>query len=193
MDDGIKFQIRYFGSQYNKNIRFLFYSRVVKGKQSTSFNHTIFNVLDAQDNHGILYFENLNINGHLIYGLGDPKHLDSATNKKYVDTENIRQDIAIADKADKSYVDAEIAKVHIDTTSLLPRDGSRSMDGNLDMDENHILSVKNLNDYKVDDAYEVRVRDLGSVVNKEYLNEKFLKVDKDGNYVNLKQYTIKSC
>ena len=141
----------------------------------------------------ILYFENLNLNGNLIVGLGDPKYLDSATNKKYVDTENIRQDIAIADKGDKSYVDGEIGKVSIDTTPLFPRDGSRSMTGDLNMDNNDILSVKNLNDYKVDDAFEVRVRDLGSVVNKEYLNEKFLKVDKDGNYFDLKQNTIKNC
>ena len=107
--------------------------------------------------------------------------------------ENIRQDIAINDKASKSYVNAEIAKVHTDTTPLLPRDGSRSMTSDLDMDDNHILYVKNLNDYKVDDAYEVRVRDLKSVVNKEYLNEKFLKVDKNGNYFDLKQNTIKNC
>ena len=31
-DDGIKFQLKYFGSQYNKNVRFLFYSRVIKGQ-----------------------------------------------------------------------------------------------------------------------------------------------------------------
>ena len=86
------------------------------------------------------------LHGNLIDGLGNPEHLDSATNKKYVNTEDIRQDIAIADKADKSYVDVEIAKVHIDSTPLLLRDGSRSMTGDLDMDENHILSVKNLND-----------------------------------------------
>ena len=67
------------------------------------------------------------------------------------------------------------------------------MTGDLNMDNNHILSVKNLNDYKVDDAYEVRVRDLGNAVNNEYLNEKFLKVDKDGNYFDLKQSTIKNC
>ena len=95
MNDGIKFQIKYFGSQYNKNIRFLFYSRVVEGKQSTSFDHTIFNVSDVQDNHEILYFENINLNGNLIDGLGDPVHLDSATNKKYVDIENSKQNIAI--------------------------------------------------------------------------------------------------
>ena len=66
------------------------------------------------------------------------------------------------------------SNVNIDTTPLLPRDGSRSMSGDLDMSTNHILSVENLNDYKVDDAYEVRVKDLKSVVNKEYLNENFL-------------------
>ena len=36
-------------------------------------------------------------------------------------------------KASKSYVDGEIAKVHIDTTPLLPRDGSRSMTDDLDI------------------------------------------------------------
>ena len=172
---------------------FSFSADVLKEYKRLVFDHTGFNVLDVQDNHKILYFENFNLNGNLIDGLGDPIHLDSATNKKYVDPENIRQDIAIADKASKVYVDAEIAKVHIDTTPLLPRDGSRSMTSDLDMDNNHILSVKNLNDHKVDDAYEVRVRDLESVVNKEYLNEKFLKVDKDGNYFDLGQSTIKNC
>ena len=191
-DVGITLQFRYYGSS-NSNFKFLFFSRCVKGVQKISFDHTLFDVPDVQDNHMILYFENLNLNGNLINGLGDPIHQDSATNKKYVDTENIRQNIAINDRASKSYVDAEIAKVHIDTTPLLPRDGSRSMTSDLDMDNNHILSVKNLNDYKVDDAYEVRVRDLKSVVNKEYLNEKFLKVDKNGNYFDLKQNTIKNC
>ena len=192
VDDGVKFQIKYFGSQYNKNIKFLFYSRVVKGKQSISFDHTIFNVLDTQDNHMILYFENLNLNGNIIDGLGDPVHLDSATNKNYVDIKNAQQNIAIADKASKSYVDGEIAKVHIDTTPLLPRDGSRKMTGNLDMDRNHILNIENLNDHKVDDAYDDIVRDLKSVVNKEYLNENFLKKDKDGDYFDLKQGVIKN-
>ena len=191
-DVDITLQFRYYGSS-NSNFKFLFFSRCVKGVQKTGFDHTVFNVHDVQDNHKILYFENLNLNGNLIDGLGDPKHLDSATNKKYVDAENAKQDIAIADKASKVYVDGKIEKVSVDTTPLLPRDGSRSMNGDLDMDENHILSVKNLNDYRVDDAYEVRVRDLGSAVNKEYLNETFLKVDKDGNYFDLKQNTIKNC
>ena len=190
VDDGIKFQIKYFGSQYNKNIKFLFYSRVIKGSQSTSFNHDIFNVSDVDDNHEILYFENLNLNGNLINGLGNPVDNNDATNKTYVDIKNAQQDIAIADKASKSYVDNQIANVQIDTTPLLPRDGSRSMTGDLDIDEHHILSVKNLTDHKVDDAYSDIVKDLKSVVNKEYLNQNFLKIK--GNYFDLNQKVIKN-
>ena len=189
-DDGIKFQIKYFGSQYNKNIKFLFYSRVIKGSQSTSFNHSIFNVSDVQDNHTILYFENLNLNGNLINGLGNPVDNNDATNKTYVDIKNAQQDIAIADKASKSYVDNQIANVKIDTKPLLPRDGSRSMTGDLDMNENHILSIKNLTDHKVDDAYSDIVKDLKSVVNKEYLNQNFLKIK--GNDYDLNQRVIKN-
>ena len=128
VDDGIKFQIKYFGRQYNKNVRFLFYSRVIKGKQSTSFDHTIFNVRDVQDNHTILYVENLNLNGNLIEGLGDPEHLESATNQKYVTT--------------------EIAKI---SSGLLPLNGSKSMTGNLDMGGKNILDIRTLEDYKEDD------------------------------------------
>ena len=190
VDDGIKFQIKYFGSQYNKNIKFLFYSRVIKGSQSTSFDHDIFNVSDVDDNHEILYFENLNLNGNLINGLGNPVDNNDATNKTYVDIKNAQQDIAIADKASKSYVDNQIANVQIDTTPLLPRDGSRSMTDDLDMNENHILSVKNLTDHKVDDAYSDIVKDLKSVVNKEYLNQNFLKIK--GNDYDLNQRVIKN-
>ena len=190
VDDGIKFQIKYFGSQYNKNIKFLFYSRVIKGSQSTSFDHAIFNVSDVDDNHEILYFENLNLNGNLINGLGNPVDNNDATNKTYVDIKNAQQDIAIADKASKSYVDNQIANVQIDTTPLLPRDGSRSMTGDLDIDEHHILSVKNLTDHKVDDAYSDIVKDLKSVVNKEYLNQNFLKIK--GNDYDLNQKVIKN-
>ena len=53
--------------------------------------------------------------------------------------------------------------------------------------------LENLVDYKDVDPYEYRVKDLKSVVNKEYLNENFLKkVDKDGReYYDLKQIVIK--
>ena len=130
-----------------------------------------------------------------IIGLADPTGDGQATNKKYVDTENAKQDIAINDKASKSYVDGEIAKVHIDTTPLLPRDGSRSMTGDLDIGGNNILSVENLVDYKDTDPYDYRVKDVKSVVNKEYLNENFMKkVDKDGiEYYDLKGNIIRNC
>ena len=190
VDDGIKFQIKYFGSQYNNNIKFLFYSRVIKGSQSTSFDHAIFNVSDVQDNHTILYFNNLNLNGNLINGLSDPVDNNDATNKIYVDIENTKQNIAIADKASKSYVDNQIANVQIDTTPLLPRDGSRSMTGNLNMGLKHILNIENLTDHKVDTDYLDVVKDLKSVVNKEYLNRNFLKIKE--NYYDLNQRVIKN-
>ena len=62
------------------------------------------------------------------------------------------------------------------------------------MDGSHILSVENLDDYKNTDPYEYRVKDVRRVVNKEYLNENFLKkVDKDGReYYDLKQIVTKN-
>ena len=187
----ITLQFRYYGSS-DSNFKFLFYSRCVKGVQKSGFDHRIFNLKSADFAGHILYFEPINMNNEKIMNIGNPTDDGDVVNKKYVDIENAKQDIAIADKADKSYVDGEISKVHIDTTPLLPRDGSRNMTGNLDMNSNHILSLETLTDHKVDDAYEVAVRDLKSVVNKEYLNEKFLKKDKDDNYFDLKQKTIKN-
>ena len=113
--------------------------------------------------------------------------------KKYVDTENAKQDIAIADKVSKVYVDGEIGKVSVDTTPLLPRDGSRKMFGDLDIDRNHILNIENLTDYKADDPIDYRVKDLRSAVNKEYLNSKFLKKDKDDNDFDLRGDVIRNC
>ena len=135
------------------------------------------------------------MNNRSIKNLGGPTDDGDVTNKKYVDTENAKQDIAINDKASKSYVDNEIAKVHIDTTPLLPRDGSRSMTGDFDNGGNNILSVENLVDYKDTDPYDYRVKDVKSVVNKEYLNENFIKkVDKDGReYYDLKGDIIRNC
>ena len=174
----IIFQIRYYGSQYDKNIRFISHTRVVSGKQSTSFNHNIFNVSDVDDNHEILYFENLNLNSNKINGLGDPVDYADAVNKKYVDGENTKQNIAINHNS------------QLISNNLLHLNGSKKMAGNLDMDEHHILSVKNLTDHKVDDAYGDIVKDLKSVVNKEYLNQNFLKIK--GNYYDLNQRVIKN-
>ena len=55
----------------------------------------------------------------------------------------------------------------------------------------NILNIRSLSDHKDDDPCEVRERDLYSVVNKQYLNTKFLKVDKDGIFFYLKQKLVK--
>ena len=75
---------------------------------------------------------------------------------------------------------------------MLPRDGSRSMFGDLDIGGNNILSVENLVDYKDTDPYGYRVKDVKSVVNKEYLNEKFLKKDKDDNNFDLRGNIVRN-
>ena len=164
---------------FDKSItHFVILSRCVEGKVGLSFSSNIFNVSSTVGD-VTLYFENIVMNSRKIKNLGGPTDDGDATNKSYVDVENAKQDIAINDKASKSYVDNEIAKVHIDTTPLLPRDGSRSMTGDLDIGGNNILSVENLVDYKDTDPYDYRVKDVKSVVNKEYLNENFMKkVDK---------------
>ena len=181
---------------FDKSItHFVILSRCVEGKVNLGFSSNIFNVSSTVGNvTSPLYFEDININRRKIKNHGVPTDDGDVTNKKYVDTENTRQDIAINDKASKSYVDGEIAKVHIDTTPLLPRDGSRSMTGDFDNGGNNILKVENLVDYKDTDPYDYRVKDVKSVVNKEYLNEKFIKkVDKDGReYYDLKQLVIKN-
>jgi len=67
-------------------------------------------------------------------------------------------------------------------------------DGNYNL-QNTCKKVFNLDtpdDHKVDDDYDIRVRDLKSAVNKEYLNDKFLKKDENGNYFDLKGSVIKN-
>ena len=188
-DGSMNIELRFFDKSIT---HFVVLSRCVEGKVNLGLSINIFNV--SHDSSSIFYFQDINMNNRKIKNLGDPTDDGDAANKKYVDTANSKQDIAIADKANKSYVDGEIAKVNIDTTPLLPRNGSRSMFGDLDMDGNHILSVENLVDYKDVDPYEYRVKDLKSVVNKEFLNENFLKkVDKDGReYYDLKEIVIKN-
>ena len=56
------------------------------------------------------------------------------------------------------------------------------MTGDLAIGSKNVLNLENLTDYRVDDPIDYRIKDLKSAVNKEYINEKFLKVDKDGNY-----------
>ena len=186
-DGSIEIELRFFDKSIT---HFVVLSRCVEGKVNLGFSIDIFNV--SHNSSGTFYFEDIDMNNRKIKNLGDPTDGGDAANKKFVDSENARQDIAIADKASILYVNQEIAKVNTDTTPLLPRNGSRSMFGDLDMDGNHILFVETLVDYKDDDPYEYRVKDLKSVPNKEHLNENFLKkVNKDGReYFDLKQKTL---
>ena len=189
----ITLQFRYYGSS-NSSFMFLFFSRCVKGVQKNGFDHRLFDVKTTDFAGTVLYFDPINMNGEKIINLAEPTESKGAATKGYVDIQNAKQDIAIADKATKGYVDGEIANLHVNTSPLLPRDGSRKMTGDLDMDRNHILYVDNLDDHKVDDEYGIIVKDVKSVVNKEYLNSNFLKkVDKDGaEYYDLKSVIIKN-
>ena len=120
------------------------------------------------------------LNDNKIIGLRDPADDTDGANKKYVDTENAKQDIAIADKANKSYVDGEIAKVNIDTTPLLLRDGSRSMTGDLDMDHYNIrncgillmnsLGVINMNNGNIINLKDPQPSDINNAASVNFVN-----------------------
>ena len=94
----------------------------------------------------------------------------------------------------KLYLDSDVLNQRAAANQYLKLDGSNKMGSDLDIDGNHILKVENLVDYKDTDPYGYRVKDVKSVVNKEYLNENFMKkVDKDGReYYDLKQLVIKN-
>lgn len=64
--------------------------------------------------------------------------------------------------------------------------------GDYDMRNKQVYNLDNPDDHKADDDYNTKVQDLKSPVNKEYLNDKFLKKDKDGDYFDLKQQVIKN-
>ena len=206
----VRVKLRFFDSLTH----FVILNRCVEGKVGVGFINDLFNVKHVDD--ATLYFENLNMNNREITNIGNPTGPRQALTLGYGDNRYFRIDggnamksdlraggykiIGLADPtnntqaATKKYVDENIANVSIDTTPLLPRDGSRPMTGDLDIDGNHILKVENLVDYKDTDPYDYRVKDVKSVVNKEYLNEKFMKkVDKDGReYYDLKQLVIKN-
>ena len=67
------------------------------------------------------------------------------------------------------------------------------MTGDFKMGGKKILNIRTLEDYKEDDPYEIRERDLYSAVNKEYLNTKFLKNDRDDNNFDLRGEVIRNC
>ena len=93
---------------FDKSItHFVILSRCVEGKVNLGFSSDIFNVSSTVGD-VTLYFEDINMNSRNIKYLGGPTDDGDAANKNYVDTENKKQDIAINDKASKSYVDSEM-------------------------------------------------------------------------------------
>ena len=178
-DVNISLQFRYYGSS-NSNFKFLFFSRCVKGTQRTSFDHRLFNVKSTDFSGTILNFEPINMNNEKIVNIADPTNLKDAANKEYVDDQDAKQDIAINDlssrKADKTYVDDEITK--IDLSQILKLDGSRSMTGNLNMNDNKITDLVTQDDVPITD-YPNALKDSKMAVNKLYVNENFLKLKGD--------------
>ena len=61
-----------------------------------------------------------------------------------------------------------------------------------DMDGKRIYNLDTQDDHKVDDDYNDIIKNMKSAVNKEYLNAKFLKEDKDENYFDLRQKLIRN-
>ena len=119
----ITFQIRYYGSSYNNStLNFLFFSRVLAGRQGTAFNHNLFDVDDVKLENQILYFDDVNLNENKIKSLGAPTEDEDGANKKYVDD--------------------EIAKLPHSDNGTLKLDGSQAMTGNLNMGHHTITGIK---------------------------------------------------
>ena len=73
---------------------------------------------------------NFDIDGKLLTNVAGPVNGDDATNKNYVDAENTKQDIAIADKASKNDLD-----------SKLNIDGSNSITSDLNLNNNKVINI----------------------------------------------------
>ena len=82
----IKFQIRYYGRSYNNlSLDLLFYSRVLRGKHTNTFDHKLFNVKETESGNAFLFFENIKMNDNQIFGLPQPTGPQQPATKKYVD------------------------------------------------------------------------------------------------------------
>ena len=119
----ITFEIRYYGPSYNNStLNFLFFSRVIAGRQSTAFNHSIFDVDDVQLANQILYFDDVNLNDNKLKNIANPTEDEDGANKKYVDD--------------------EIAKLPHSDNGILKLDGSRAMTGTLDLGGQRVVNIK---------------------------------------------------
>ena len=82
----IKFQIRYYGiSYFILSLDLLFYSRVLRGKHTNTFDHQLFDVKETESVNTFLFFEDIKMNDNRIYGLPQPTGPQQPATKKYVD------------------------------------------------------------------------------------------------------------
>ena len=82
----IKFQIRYYGRSYNNlSLDLLFYSRVLRGKHTNTFDHQLFDVKETESGNAFLFFENIKMNDNQIFSLPQPTGPQQPATKKYVD------------------------------------------------------------------------------------------------------------
>ena len=82
----IKFQFRYYGRYYNRSLLgFLFYSRVLRGKHTNTFDHQLFDVKETESGNAFLFFENIKMNDNRIFGLPQPTGPQQPATKQYVD------------------------------------------------------------------------------------------------------------
>lgn len=71
--------------------------------------------------------------------------------------------------------------------------GQKVPDGkNYHMDNKKSFNLDTQDDFKIGVDYDTMVKDLKSAVNKEYLEDKFLEKDKDGNYLDLRQNVVRN-
>ena len=81
----IKFQIRYGISYIILSLDLLFYSRVLRGKHTNTFEHQLFDVKESEYDNVFLFFEDIKMNDNRIYGLPQPTGPQQPATKKYVD------------------------------------------------------------------------------------------------------------
>ena len=106
----------------------------------------------------------LDMNNNVIENIAEATSDHQALRKSQLDNALVNVNNDLSDKADKSYVDTEITKVHqnLDLAPFIKKDGSRAMTGNLNMSEHKIVSLQD----PIDDK---------DAINKKYFEEQLIK------------------